>query len=315
MNNPIEEFKTAMLENGITPPNRINDNGKINRFGKKKKCWYVYYSDNPPAGSFGDWSKNDKGINWCFKKSNEMTAKEKQAYQNQMIAIKKKQEKERNEEHRKAKIKANNDWNKASSAQSNHPYLIKKQVKSHGIRQQGTNLIIPIYTNNQLTSYQAISSKGFKQFLSGGEIKGGYFEIEGSNKDIILIGEGYSTVASCHEVMGYHAVVAFNAGNLKATAYAIKKKHPQSKIVLLADNDCWNRGWNIGVTKAKEASKAINAMMAIPKFKDTKTKPTDFNDLYCLDILMNTHNLSAQPDAQDKFEEIQSKTKILKIMK
>jgi len=68
MSNPIENFKSTMLNNGINPPDHIIEDGKIHRFGKNKNSWYVYYPDGLPAGSFGNWSKSDQSISWCFKK-------------------------------------------------------------------------------------------------------------------------------------------------------------------------------------------------------------------------------------------------------
>lgn len=46
---------------------------------------------------------------------------------------------------------------------------------------------------------------------------------------------------------------------------------------------------NTGIKKATEAAKAINAKLAIPQFKNTETKPTDFNDLARLEGLSVVH--------------------------
>jgi len=238
-----------------------------------------------------------------------MTTAEKRSHSAKIKKAKKQHQAEEKERHDKAKLEANKDWNKATPAKPNHPYLVEKKVKPYGIKQIGNNLIIPVFINGEITSYQKIAPN-FKSFLTGGKKQGGYFEIkpddpENKNKlkhDIILIGEGYSTVASCFESVGYHSVVAFDSGNLKAVAIAIKKKYPQSKIIMLADNDCWKGGENIGIKKATEASELIGGLVAIPKFKNTETepKPTDFNDLHCsegLTILKQQLNLVIQMKA------------------
>ena len=68
-------------------------------------------------------------------------------------------------------------------------------------------------------------------------------------------------------------VVAFDAGNLMPVALAFRKKYPDMDIIICADNDTETEG-NPGLTKAKEAAKAINARLAVPPISG------DFNDYY-----------------------------------
>jgi putative DNA primase/helicase len=64
-------------------------------------------------------------------------------------------------------------------------------------------------------------------------------------------------------------------------AKALRDKGPSREVIIAADNDQFNDG-NPGLTKATEAARAIRARLAVPQFKDTTTKPTDFNDLHRL---------------------------------
>ena len=70
--------------------------------------------------------------------------------------------------------------------------------------------------------------------------------------------------------------VAFNTGNLKPVAEAIRKKYPRTELVLAADNDHATEG-NPGITKGKEAAKAVGALLAAPDLSGDEG--TDFNDL------------------------------------
>ncbi len=89
---------------------------------------------------------------------------------------------------------------------------------------------------------------------------------------------------SVFEATGLCNVVAFNAGNLKPVAETIRDKFPNKAIIILADNDQWREG-NPGITKATAAAKTIGAYIAISQFNDTSSKPTDFNDLHCMEGL------------------------------
>lgn len=76
--------------------------------------------------------------------------------------------------------------------------------------------------------------------------------------------------------------MAFDAGNLKAVIESICAKYPQLKIIVCADNDAYGNV-NTGIIKAKEASRRHRAKVIAPKFRDTSTHPTDFNDLLLLE--------------------------------
>ena len=78
--------------------------------------------------------------------------------------------------------------------------------------------------------------------------------------------------------------MAFDVGNLSHVAQVIRQKHPAAEIIMAADNDQWKPDiGNVGVDSAKNAAIEIDAKLAIPSFKDTTTKPTDFNDLSILE--------------------------------
>ena len=135
--------------------------------------------------------------------------------------------------------------------------------------------------NGKITSLQFINCDGEKRFLSGGE-KGGYLigKIEAGKP--IYIAEGFATGASIHEATGHAVVVAFDAGNLRKIADALRAKYPDAVIVLCADDDYQTEG-NPGLTKATEAARSVGALLAIPDFGANRPdKATDFNDMVSL---------------------------------
>lgn len=103
-----------------------------------------------------------------------------------------------------------------------------------------------------------------------------------SGNDKIYISEGLVTALTIYEVTGETSVVAFNCNNLGNVAKSVREKYPGSKIIIVADNDQWTKG-NPGKTKAIEAAKSVEGKVVMPSFQDTSSKPTDFNDLYCLE--------------------------------
>ncbi len=170
-------------------------------------------------------------------------------------------------------------WKAAPPADSAHPYVVGKGVKSHGLRLHKGTLVVPMRAaDGALHSLQFIDADGTKRFLTGGRVAGCYFSI-GKPDDRICVAEGYATGASIHEVTGCAVAVAFDAGNLRAAAEAIKAKYPAATLILCADDDCGTEG-NPGITKATEAALAVGALLAVPDFgADRPEGATDFNDL------------------------------------
>lgn len=179
------------------------------------------------------------------------------------------------------------DFSKNTIKNARHPYLLSKKVGSHGLREHKGNLIVPAYDQDgKLWTLQFISATGEKRFLAGGRKKGCFFTIGLlDNAAKIFICEGYATGATIYECTDKKpVVVAFDANGLKSVSQIISKKIPSAKIIICADNDCYHENnFNPGVEKAREAALSIGAQVVIPKFKDTTTHPTDFNDLYILE--------------------------------
>lgn len=125
-------------------------------------------------------------------------------------------------------------WDRATPANDNHPYLVAKGVRSHGLRQAADGrLLVPVHdaTTGELMSVQRIAADGSKQFAKGASLAGGCFVLPGSLPRIFC--EGYATAATLHEATGRAAVVCFNAGNLARVTAAMAEPGD----VVAADND------------------------------------------------------------------------------
>lgn len=284
----VVAFSDAIRAAGLTPPEQINADGEIHRFGANGKRtddagWYSLHLDGVPAGIFGSWRDGTRET-WSAKAASEMTQAERDAHRQRIEAMKAKRDAEQQQRQQHAQAEALALWAAAPAASADHAYLLAKGIKAHGIKSDGHRLLIPMRdAEGTLHSLQAIGPDGGKRFQPGGRVKGCFHRI-GDHREAgpLLICEGYATGASLHEATGYPAAVAFNAGNLGAVAEALRAKFPELALILAADDD-WRTEGNSGMTKATEAARAVGAVLAVPRFPAERgDKATDFNDLHAL---------------------------------
>ena len=163
-------------------------------------------------------------------------------------------------------------WDVATPC-DNHPYLNRKGVASHSLRQHNGKLVIPIVDEKgKLWSLQLIDSNGRKKFLSGGKTGGCFFMI-GTNlikeSTKIGFGEGYATCMTIYEEKNMPMVVCFNAGNLLHVSEKIGDALPDKEYIIFADND----ENEVGKDKAIQAAQKIDAEVVMPT-----EVGMDFND-------------------------------------
>lgn len=280
----VDEFKTAMLTSGIVCREDIIADGQIHRFanhGKgKKDGWYVYHD---MAGAFGDWSQNIQG-KWSLK-AESLPSQDKEHLVGQIEKAKQDAEEERLRKYEETATFALEKWDTLSETGTS-PYLLKKKVEAFGVRFHEGICVIPLKdTAGKLWSLQWISPDGTKRFLAGGRKKGCFHSIGvlEDGKPIIVV-EGYATGASVHMATQQVVVIAFDAGNLEPVIEKLKKAYPKSSLLITGDDDR-GRERNTGRTKAEEAAQRHNCRVVFPQFKNTETKPTDFNDLHVLEGL------------------------------
>lgn len=283
MNDPIEQFRAAILAAGLTPPDDIHGDGKLHRFSTSGKPrdeagWYVLHLDGVPAGSFGCW-REGFSQNWCAKSADTFTPAEREAHRRRMEATRALRDAEQAQRQQQAASEAARRW-AAASAATDHAYLTRKGIQGHGVRSEGEALLIPMRdAAGKLHSLQVIDPEGGKRFQPGGRVKGCYHSI-GKPTGVLIVCEGFATGASIHECTGHAVAVAFNAGNLRAVAEALASKYPALRLIVAADDDHQTEG-NPGISKATQAARAVGGWLAVPVFADPRAdKATDFNDLH-----------------------------------
>jgi len=225
MNNNIEEFKQAIAEAGLTPPNPIIP-GKMYRFpglGKKngnKAGWCRLFEDTT-GGVFGDWSS---GLSESWFVNTNPTLAERKAAAEQARRAKQEHAQEKRKEQDEAAIQAKEKWTSATPEAGEHKYLRNKGVKPHGIRTDSFNLLIPMYAEGKLHSLQTISPAGDKMYLKGGRKKGCYYPI-GKPNGVMCLTEGFATGATVHEATEHAVAVCFGKGNIQPVAEALSRKY------------------------------------------------------------------------------------------
>lgn len=169
-----------------------------------------------------------------------------------------------------------------ATGQGPSSYLVNKKVASFGVRFGAKALLVPLVdVGARLWNVQRIFLNGDKRFLSGGRVSG-CFHIIGNihTSPWILIAEGYATAATLHQATGLAAVVAFNEGNLRHVAGAIRQLQPAANLMICADDDQATEartGKNPGIVAAIAAAKVTNGRWCKPE--GLSEGATDFNDL------------------------------------
>ena len=265
----------AMNAAGIYPagsPPLVAD-GRLRRFavdGDKPRAlngWITLHDngDGSHGAAFGNWKTGIKSTWFSGSPRQELTPAQRREYARKMAEARAKQEAEQRQRHEAAAKKAQALRERSTPANPGHPYLVKKQIKPHDLRQLGESLLVPVETiTGELVGLQFITGDGEKRFLSGTAISSNFYLIGDSITDVVLIAEGVATGCTLHEATGHTVAVAFSAGNMKPVAEAIRRQHPSTSIVICADND------PVGLAAAQDAADAVNGYFVAPDDQSNK---------------------------------------------
>ena len=185
-------------------------------------------------------------------------------------------------------------WERARPAGADHPYLRRKGVRpAAGLRElsvddvleatgwqpkgkdgplTGRLLVAPVGDLEGVTSLELIDEEGRKAFLPGGRVKGCWWAAEPLPEQVerILVAEGVATALTARQGTGWPAVAALSVSGLRPVAEALRRRHPEAHIVVLAE---------IGQEPAaREAARAVEGAVAIPTFEGA-AEGADLNDM------------------------------------
>lgn len=265
-----DTFREAIHSAGLEPPARIEP-GRFHRFpgaGKRKgntAGWCRLFPDGR-GGVFGDWST---GLHqtWQAEHDRPFTDQEREDFRRLVEEARRQAEELRQGERAAAAAKARKRLELAPVADPGHPYLERKGIGTHGARQDGGLLLLPmIDPAGELSALQTIGPDGGKLFWPAGcSTAGASFQIgkPPAPGEPVLIAEGFATAAAIHESTGHLAIVAFCAGNLERTASTIQALHPGHPVIVCADDDTGTEG-NPGITAATVAARAVGGKLAVP---------------------------------------------------
>ena len=279
----------------------VIDSPKSKGCGPKGKYWYKLHSFRPDAGgslitgSFGKYGSDERQriqIDWKPINEAERQRRADQARAQQALA-----EAARQAEAELAALNAADLWRRASKF-GESAYLARKGVLGESCRfLPNGELLVPLLRydyprETALRAVQRIKPDGGKLFTSGfrknacsvrlGDVQPGF---------IILICEGYATgltlrMATDRQLAVY---VALDAGNLQHVVPLVRVLHPESRILICADDDYRTRDPiskrpnNPGRKAALAAAKStVGADIVYPIFAPAtrREKDTDFNDLH-----------------------------------
>jgi len=282
--NAFQHLDKSIIAAGMKPPTK-KETGKIVRFSSdgndKKNGWYIIVPnpDGSIGGKFGDWKTGYEKSFIIEPDGQKVSEEKKQFYEQKLKQMKEKLEKKQED----ASTKAEELWNSAGPVDPAHPYLMKKRISHAGIKQIGSNLIIPLCMDladpaDLLCSLQFININGEKKFLTGGKVQGACHVIGNlADAEIIYLVEGYATGMTIHEATDAPVIVAFNAGNMKVVCQKLKDSFGNKQIIVAADNDMKTQE-NTGNNCGKDVADEIFEDLQIPYVLCPVN--SDFNDLF-----------------------------------
>lgn len=157
-------------------------------------------------------------------------------------------------------------------------YLRAKGIQAHEgalTDAQGRTTFLPAADKGgKQWSMQYIDGEGGKRFARDSRKEGCFHAVGGlkalEQAPVIVMGEGYATMATLKEQLGLPATVAaFDAGNLLPVAKALREKFPDQPILVAGDDDralATTLGTNPGREKAAAAARAVGGKAIFPIF-------------------------------------------------
>lgn len=166
---------------------------------------------------------------------------------------------------------------KAASGQS--AYLTSKGLQCpFPLMPDGSLLMVLKNGAGAVTGAQGIKPDGNKRLVAGTVKKGSFCVVNSvESPETVVIAEGLATTLSVNLMRpDALAVVAVDAGNLLPVAEVMRRRYPEARIIIAADNDIKPGEPNTGKEAADKAAKAVSGWVALPP----TVKKADWNDYH-----------------------------------
>jgi putative DNA primase/helicase len=285
----LSYIENRLAAAGIVPAEPLDPApGKVARFrveGDRRGSlngWCILFSDG--AGAAGNW-KTGLRTSWGPPdgRSRDLSRERQAELRQQVQAMIAQREAEQLRQYDAAAERAARLWRRARPADPAHPYLRTKGIGHGPARQLGDALVLPVVNaKGEIRSLQFIAPDGEKRLLAGAEKRGNFIEVAGHwrGADVIAIAEGFATAMSASALLEPDAMLAsVDAGNLRPAAEAVRAARPNAVILICADDDRVTPG-NPGLTKAREAARAVGGEVIRPRWPEgAPLTLSDFNDL------------------------------------
>lgn len=293
----MQELLAFAREKGFDLPPTLD--GTVHRFprGKHKdSAWMVGFQNHGikdgqvyVVAVFGDWATREE---YTYKPSRKLAREDSKVVADFLEKMKVKAAEEKAQRQLTAADKAEKLFHKSSDV-CESDYLVAKKIGAlYGARSwrsdNGMVISVPIRdVDRKLWGIQSIFGDGQKRFLTGQRIDGCFHLIGADDLDDAteaFICEGFATGASIHIATGKPVACAFNAGNMKSVAKALKGKWSHVQYVVAGDEDLWtvinDKAENPGRDAAERAVLSCMGSVVFPRFANLEGQPTDFNDLH-----------------------------------
>ncbi|MGE0289665.1 MAG: DUF5906 domain-containing protein [Bradyrhizobium sp.] len=284
---------------------KVEGEDRERRGWSRLKEWTSRAGNSYIVGVYGVWHGADDGYTRIEISEDgpgrELTKEDQASIREAQKEAARRLKKERDQEAKTASRWAALVWS-GSDPCTEHEYLARKGIQSHGLRVLNTieripltdmddsnawrltqalgALVVPMHDpHGNVNGIQFIYPRGHarakkfqrdKEFWPSGMAMGGTFGLIGGvhRAGILLVCEGYATAASLHEATGQSVAYAFSANNLAKAGKLLRKLHPRVRLLFCADDDYLTDG-NPGVTHASRAQAEIELTAWIkPDFSD-----------------------------------------------
>ncbi|EJT7539576.1 toprim domain-containing protein, partial [Salmonella enterica] len=121
--------------------------------------------------------------------------------------------------------------------------------------------------SGNITGGQLINPDGDKSLLPGSQLSGAFIaltDIPAETPEQVIITEGFATALTVSLLTEGWIVAAVAATNLLKVTEQIRKRWPETRIILAGDNDLADGKENTGRIQAEKAAKAVDGWVTLP---------------------------------------------------